>query len=131
MPDSHDPLRSLFQDAASAGQAATTLAPVSAIARRGERVRRRRIAGAALACLLVLAGSGAAIASFLPGERSPVLPATTPSPRTPSPEPTGSAPPRNTLPPPDPSGTAGPGGKPDPGGTTLPGASATSTRSAP
>ncbi|MFG2874739.1 hypothetical protein ACGFYU_06970 [Streptomyces sp. NPDC048337] len=91
MPDSHDldPLRSLFREAASAGQTGSGLPPVSVIARRGERVRRRRIAGIAVACFLVLAGSGTALASLLPADPAPALPATTPSPAPPSPVPTG------------------------------------------
>lgn len=88
MPDTNDPLRSLFQEAASAGQPGTALPPVSEIARRGERVRRRRIAGLAVAACLVLAGSGAALASLLPENRGGNLPATTPSPPAPSSLPT-------------------------------------------
>lgn len=94
MPDSHDPLRSLFREAASAGQAASTTPPVGVIERRGERHRRHRIVGIAAACLLVLAGSGAALSAFLPQDPGPNLPATTPSPVAPSPT---SAPPRRPL----------------------------------
>ncbi|MFE7184424.1 hypothetical protein [Streptomyces erythrochromogenes] len=97
MPESHDPLRSAFRAAASAGQSATTLPPVSVIEQHGERVRRRRIAGIAAACCLLLGGSGAALAAFLPQDSGrPTLPATTPSPVAPSDLPTSlptSAPP--------------------------------------
>ncbi|WP_079407506.1 hypothetical protein [Streptomyces sp. 3211] len=98
MPDRHDPLRSLFQEAASAGQSAAMSPPVSIIERRGERHRRRRIVGIAAACLFVLAGSGAALSTFLPGDAGPILPATTPSPVAPSP--TSAPPPQNTVAPP-------------------------------
>ncbi|MCX4808324.1 hypothetical protein OG594_43215 [Streptomyces sp. NBC_01214] len=113
MHDSHDPLRSLFQEAASAGQSASTTPPVAVIERRGERHRRHRIVGIAAACFLVLAGSGAVLSAFLPGDSGPTLPATTPSPVAPSPTsapppPSNSTPPtlnsmtppRNTTPPP-------------------------------
>ncbi|GLV91282.1 hypothetical protein Slala04_27360 [Streptomyces lavendulae subsp. lavendulae] len=131
MPESHDPLRSAFRAAASAGQSATSLPPVSAIEHRGELVRRRRIVGIAAACCLLLGGSGAALAAFLPQDSGrPTLPATTPSPVAPSDLPTSvptslppSAPPsaRSTttaLSPP--SATAGVGGDPDPGRTMSP-----------
>ncbi|MFC9824021.1 hypothetical protein ACFWG6_34530 [Streptomyces erythrochromogenes] len=89
MPESHDPLRSAFRAAASAGQSATMLPPVSVIEQHGERVRRRRIAGIAAACCLLLGGSGAALAAFLPQDSGrPTLPATTPSPVPPSDLPT-------------------------------------------
>uniref|UniRef100_A0AAU2K354 Cellulase n=1 Tax=Streptomyces sp. NBC_00049 TaxID=2903617 RepID=A0AAU2K354_9ACTN len=84
MPESHDPLRSLFQEAASVAQSSSALAPVSVITRRGERARRRRIAGIALACCLVIAGSGAVLADFAARDTGPVLPASTPSPLAPS-----------------------------------------------
>ncbi|MGW7334369.1 hypothetical protein ACWGIU_38390 [Streptomyces sp. NPDC054840] len=113
MPDSHDPLRSLFREAASAGQAASTTPSVAVIERRGERHRRHRIVAIAAACVLVLAGSGATLSAFLPGDPGPTLPATTPSPAAPSPTsappppststtPTfnSALPPRNTTPPP-------------------------------
>ncbi|MFD7561470.1 hypothetical protein ACFV9E_44230, partial [Streptomyces sp. NPDC059835] len=98
MPDpyDHDPLRSLFREAASVGRSRAALPPVSVIARRGEKVRRRRIAGFALACCLVIGGSAAAVAAFLPGDAGPSLPATTPPPLTPSPVPNRSAPPSTT-----------------------------------
>ncbi|MFG2230672.1 hypothetical protein ACGFNX_11725 [Streptomyces sp. NPDC048723] len=98
MPDSHDPLRSLFQEAASAGQSASLAPPVAVIERRGERHRRRRIVGIAAACFLVLAGSGAALSAFLPGDPGPTLPATTPSPAAPSPTSAPPPPPHSTAP---------------------------------
>ncbi|WP_329376213.1 hypothetical protein OG625_01725 [Streptomyces sp. NBC_01351] len=121
MPDAYDqdPLRSLFRQAASAGRSEAALAPVSVIARRGERARRRRIAGIALACCLVLAGSGAAVAAFLPQGAGPTLPATTPPPPAPSPAPTETRPP-----------TTRPPVGPPPSGTAEPGASATATATA-
>lgn len=131
MPDSHDSLRSPFREAASAGSSATSLAPVSVIEQRGERVRRRRIAGIAVACCLVLAGSGAALATFRPAASGPNLPATTPSPgpvtRSASPPPT----PRSTTArPAAPTGTATPGGSTDPTGTVSPERPSPPTRTA-
>ncbi|MBT2540193.1 hypothetical protein J7E99_05630 [Streptomyces sp. ISL-44] len=108
MHDSHDPLRSLFREAASAGQSGAGLPPVSVIARRGERARRRRIASVAAACLLVLGGTGAALSTLLPHDSSPTLPATTPSPVPPSPVPTA------------PGASATPGASTSPGVTTSP-----------
>ncbi|MFD7916948.1 hypothetical protein ACFV30_40775 [Streptomyces sp. NPDC059752] len=98
MHDSHDPLRSLFQEAASAGQSASTAPPVAVIERRGERHRRHRIVGIAAACFLVLAGSGAALSAFLPGDSGPTLPATTPPPVAPSPTSAPPPPPNSTTP---------------------------------
>ncbi|MFD6230905.1 hypothetical protein ACFWFZ_29190 [Streptomyces sp. NPDC060232] len=140
MPDSHDPLRSAFRAAASAGQSATSLPPVSAIEHRGEQVRRRRILGIAAACCLFLGGTGAVLAAFLPQDSGrPTLPATTPSPVAPSdlpasvpPSPPPSAQSTTTALDPPPSATATAGtGDPDPTwtmsarppqGSTYPGA---------
>ncbi|MER5779659.1 hypothetical protein ABT144_36270 [Streptomyces sp. NPDC002039] len=109
MPDSNDPLRSLFQEAASAGQEGTALAPVSVIARRGERARRRRIAGLAVAACLVFAGSGAAVAGLLPDAGRGNLPATTPSPLpSPSSAPPPSSTPGSSAPPPSSTPTSQP-----------------------
>lgn len=117
MHDSDDPLRSLFREAASAGQSGAGLPPVSVIARRGERARRRRIVSVAAACVLVLGGTGAALATLLPHDSGPVLPATTPSPVPPSPvplSPVPTAPGVSTSPPASPPATstttAGPDG---------------------
>ncbi|MGP3690010.1 hypothetical protein ACTVZO_35830 [Streptomyces sp. IBSNAI002] len=92
MHDTQDPLRSLFREAASAGQSGAVLPPVSDIARRGERTRRRRIVSVAAACLLVIGGTGTALATLLPHDTQPVLPATSPSPGPPSPVPTSQGP---------------------------------------
>ncbi|MFE5718949.1 hypothetical protein [Streptomyces erythrochromogenes] len=143
MPESHDPLRSAFRAAASAGQSATALPPVSVIEQHGERVRRRRIAGIAAACCLLLGGSGAALAAFLPQDSGrPTLPATTPSPVSPSDLPTSlptSAPPSaqsTTSSRTPPTATAGVG-DPDPTstmtarppqGSTYPGAPSATTQ---
>ncbi|MFE9929242.1 hypothetical protein [Streptomyces sp. NPDC005533] len=138
MPESHDPLRSLFREAAGDGQSRSALPPVAVIELRGERARRRRIAGLAVAACLVLAGSGAAVAAFLPGSPTPVLPASTPPPLDPSsgPTPTPSTSPTSapttplsasaTSSPTPPRHTTAPPGAPT--GTTYPGASATSSR---
>ncbi|MFJ9074551.1 hypothetical protein ACIRO3_04765 [Streptomyces sp. NPDC102278] len=124
MPDPDDPLRSLFQEAASAGQEGTALAPVSVIARRGERARRRRIAGLAVAACLVLAGSGAALSGLLPDGGGGNLPATTPSPLlSPSPSsapPPPSSPPSSPTSPPRSSATSFPSSPPPTGRTTEP-----------
>ncbi|WP_328929398.1 hypothetical protein OG429_35750 [Streptomyces sp. NBC_00190] len=124
MPDSQDPLRSLFREAASAGRSGAGLPPVSVIARRGERARRRRIAGIAVACCLVLGGSGAALATLLPREAGPTLPATTPIPSPgppsavpsslPSSLPTSPSTTTTTTPSPPPSATADPSMSPTP-----------------
>lgn len=108
MPDSHDqdPLRSLFREAAAAGQSGIGLPPVSVIARRGEKARRRRIAGIAVACCLLLAGSGVALAALLPAEPGPTLPATTPSPSPAAPSPAPTAGPETSTPPGPPPATA-------------------------
>lgn len=136
MPEPHDSLRSLFQEAASTGQSRARTAPVSLIARRAERLRRRRIAALAVGACLVFAGTGAAAAVLLPGDAGTSVPAVPPSPSkpslTPTPVPTA---PRSTTP-----GT----GAPTPGRSSLgaptspprtgqgaPGPSATSTHSTP
>ncbi|MGW7573828.1 hypothetical protein [Streptomyces sp. NPDC054765] len=97
MPEPHDPLRSLFEEAASTGQSRACPAPVSLVTRSGERVRRRRIAALVVGACLVFAGTGAAAAALLPGDSDTTVPAVTPSPSKPSPTPT-SAPtsPRST-----------------------------------
>ncbi|MER6317638.1 hypothetical protein ABT237_28325 [Streptomyces sp. NPDC001581] len=142
MPESHDPLRSLFREAAGEGESRSALPPVAVIELRGERVRRRRIAGLAAACCLVLAGSGATLAAVLPDSPGPVLPASTPSPLAPSSGPTptpstSSSPTPTTLPSSTPTSTPTMSATPPrhtteppgaPTGTTYPGASASSSR---
>ncbi|MFF3327164.1 hypothetical protein [Streptomyces sp. NPDC002889] len=85
MPESHDPLRSLFQQAADAGRANATTAPLAHVVERGKRAHRRRIAALTAGACLVLACGGAATAMLLPGERPSIAPATSPSPSRPSP----------------------------------------------
>lgn len=114
MPESQDPLRSLFEEAARSGRERMVPAPVSDITARGQRAHRRHIAWAVAACLAV-SGGGAAAAVLLPGDPAPTVPATTPSaesstelpstaPPSPTPTaiPTTSPPsgPRTTVPPP-------------------------------
>lgn len=84
MPEPHDLLRSLFQEAASTGQSRARCAPVGLVARRGERLRRRRIAALAAGACLVFAGTGAAAAVLLPAGPRTGVPAVTPSPSRPS-----------------------------------------------
>ncbi|MEU3065012.1 hypothetical protein AB0P12_26080 [Streptomyces subrutilus] len=120
MPDSHDPLRSLFREAAAAGRSGADLPPVSVIARRGERARRRRIAGYGLAACLVLGSAGALVAGLLPGGGGAPLPATSPSAPWPSPSPSTVS----TQGPPEPSSsmsrTPPPAETTRPTGSTLP-----------
>jgi hypothetical protein len=78
--ESHDPLRSLFKEAAAAGQSRARSAPPSFIAERGERVRRRRILALAVGACLVFSGAGAAVASLVPDSTGTTVPADTPSP---------------------------------------------------
>ncbi|MFD9406448.1 hypothetical protein ACFWBN_05390 [Streptomyces sp. NPDC059989] len=123
----HDPLRSLFREAASAGGSGSGLPPVSVIARRGERARRHRIAGIAVACCLVIAGSGAALATFLPVGSGPTLPATTPAPAPPSPAPTLLTDGSPTPGPPPATASAGASATTTPTFTTFPTPTGTST----
>ncbi|MGW1411780.1 hypothetical protein [Streptomyces sp. NPDC002403] len=109
MSEAHDPLRSLFKEAAAAGQSRARSAPPSYIAERGERARRRRIVALAVGACLVFSGTGAAVASLVPDGTDTTVPATTPSPvpsprLSPSPSSPGSpsstpSSPRTTLPP--------------------------------
>ncbi|MFI5771863.1 hypothetical protein ACIA74_25690 [Streptomyces sp. NPDC051658] len=80
MSEPHDPLRSLFKEAAAAGQARARSAPSSVITERGERVRRRRIVALAVGACLAFSGTGAAVASLVPDSTGTTVPATTPSP---------------------------------------------------
>ncbi|MEU9315763.1 hypothetical protein [Streptomyces sp. NPDC048295] len=112
MSEAHDPLRSLFKEAAAAGQSRACSAPPSYITERGERARRRRIVALAVGACLVFSGTGAAVASLVPDGTGTTVPATTPSPvpsprLSPSPTSPGSptspsstpSSPRTTLPP--------------------------------
>ncbi|MFF8784329.1 hypothetical protein [Streptomyces sp. NPDC015125] len=139
MPEPDDLLRSLFQEAASTGQSRARCAPVALVTRRGERLRRRRIATLAVGACLVFAGTGAAAAVLLPGHPSTGVPAVTPSPSRPSPTPkpvptsprstssaTGAPLPGRTAPG-TPPATAPPATAPPRTGQGAPGASATAT----
>lgn len=84
MSEPHDPLRSLFKEAAAAGQSRALSAPPSFITERGERVHRRRIVALAVGACLVFSGAGAAAASLLPASPDTSVPATTPAPPRPS-----------------------------------------------
>ncbi|MFE7615678.1 hypothetical protein [Streptomyces sp. NPDC057496] len=112
MPESQDPLRSLFKEAAATGQARARSAPASYITERGARAHRRRMVALAVGACLVFSGAGAAVASLLPDSPGTTVPATTPSPvPSPSPSPTKPSPstsspaspqttdPQTTLPP--------------------------------
>ncbi|MFI8520863.1 hypothetical protein ACIGEZ_24000 [Streptomyces sp. NPDC085481] len=85
MTEPHDPLRSLFQEAAAAGRSRATHPPVADISERGRRAQRRRLAVFAAGACLVLGGGSTALATLLPGGSQPVLPATSPSVGGPSP----------------------------------------------
>ncbi|MFF8696819.1 hypothetical protein ACF08W_31865 [Streptomyces sp. NPDC015144] len=103
MSDPHDPLRSLFKEAAEAGQSRARSAPVSYITARGDRVRRRRMVGLAVGACLVLSGAGAAVVPLLPSGPGRTVPATTPSPSPspsmPTPSTSSPAAPETTEPP--------------------------------
>ncbi|MFJ9680856.1 hypothetical protein ACIRP2_22795 [Streptomyces sp. NPDC101194] len=123
MSEPHDPLRSLFKEAATAGQSRALFAPPSFITERGERVHRRRIVALAVGACLVFSGAGAAAASLLPASPDASVPATTPA--TPRPSPASSLPdsPRTSSPPaslPSPGRSAS-------GAPTFPGRSASET----
>ncbi|MFF2328791.1 MULTISPECIES: hypothetical protein [unclassified Streptomyces] len=133
MPEAHDPLRSLFKEAAATGQSRARSVPLSRVTERVERVRRRRILALAVGACLVLSGTGAVVTALLPDSTNTVVPATTPFPR-PSPQPS----PPHTSPPPVDSPTPGtstsattgtPGSSATSGASTAPGSSATPTRS--
>ncbi|MGW2089302.1 hypothetical protein [Streptomyces sp. NPDC001880] len=80
MSEAHDPLRSLFKEAAAAGQSRARSAPPSYITERGERARRRRIVVLAVGACLFFSGTGVAVASLVPDGTGTTVPATTPSP---------------------------------------------------
>ncbi|MFI0259622.1 hypothetical protein ACH4OW_11395 [Streptomyces sp. NPDC017056] len=86
MPETQDPLRSLFQQAAGAGQDSAVTAPVALIAARGRRARRRRFGALTVIACLVFGGGAVAVAALLPGEPAPVGPAGTPPPGRPAPK---------------------------------------------
>ncbi|MFF7178286.1 hypothetical protein [Streptomyces sp. NPDC008121] len=127
MPDPHDPLRRLFQQAASSGQARADAPPFARIAERGRQARRRHVAGLTAAVCLAL-GGGVAAAVLVSGGPSPQPPATSPSPPLPAPtsrlSPSATTAPSNTTPPsstPTSLGTDGPFGtvtEPPRGGAT-------------
>lgn len=79
MPDSHDPLRALFKEAADGGRSRARSAPVAVIAARGRARRVRRSAVAAAACV-VLASAGLTAAEVLSGGAHATAPAGPPGP---------------------------------------------------
>ncbi|WP_037675183.1 hypothetical protein [Streptomyces globisporus] len=94
---SHDPLKSLFEEAAAAGRARASYASAGEISSRGRRVHRRRLAVLAVGACLLVGGGGAALASLLPGPSQPVGPATSPSTSGPAPADTTTTPPADTT----------------------------------
>lgn len=71
----HDSLRAAFRNAAAAGQRAATPVPAARITARGTARRRTRIALAAAAMCLALAGGAVAAASVvLPRQSGPASP---------------------------------------------------------
>ncbi|MFF2012596.1 hypothetical protein ACFVWY_26470 [Streptomyces sp. NPDC058195] len=138
MSDPHDPLRSLFKEAAAAGQSRARSAPPSYITARGERARRHRMVGLAVGACLVLSGTGAAVVSLLPGSPGTTVPAVTPSPRpSPSPSPTKPEPatsspttPQTSTPRTTPPTQVPSSGETSPNAPSGPGAPASPTRSA-
>ena len=79
MPESHDPLRALFKEAADGGRSRARSAPVAVIAARGRARRVRRSAVAAAACV-VLASAGLTAAEALSGGAHSSAPAGPPGP---------------------------------------------------
>ncbi|MFF9341125.1 MULTISPECIES: hypothetical protein [unclassified Streptomyces] len=98
MNESHDPLKSLFEEAAASGRARASCPPVGEISARGRRVRRRRLAVLAAGACLVVGAGGATLASLLPGPSEPVVPATSPSVSGPAPADTTAPLPATTSP---------------------------------
>jgi hypothetical protein len=76
VPDSHDPLRALFKEAAATGQTRARSVPVSAVAARGRTRQVWHAAGAAAACV-VLASAGLTAAELLSGGAHATNPAST------------------------------------------------------
>ncbi|MEU3963129.1 hypothetical protein AB0F42_25515 [Streptomyces buecherae] len=97
MPEPDDPLRTLFQQAALAGQARARTAPVAHVRARGRRAHRLRVAALAAGACLVLGCGTAATAAWLPGESAPAAPATRPPSPAPTPSPTTTPPPAHPL----------------------------------
>ncbi|MFD9909931.1 cell wall synthesis protein CwsA, partial [Streptomyces sp. NPDC059063] len=89
MAEPHDPLRSLFQEAAAAGRSRADLPPVSDITRRGRKAHRTFVTAVAVTATLVVAGAGAA--ALVHRSQTPTPPATVPS--VPSLSPDSSEPP--------------------------------------
>ncbi|MFD7495614.1 hypothetical protein ACFV8T_24880 [Streptomyces sp. NPDC059832] len=121
MSEPHDPLRSLFKEAAAAGQARARSAPSSVITERGERVRRRRIVALTVGACLAFSGTGAAVASLVPDNTGTTVPATTPSP-APSPRlsPSPTSPSSSSSSPSSPRTSLPPSGTPSDSPTTAP-----------
>ncbi len=96
-PEPDDPLRTLFQQAAAAGQARARTAPFGHVRARGRRAHRQRVAVLVAGACLVLGCGTAATAGWLPGESAPAGstgPATRPPSPAPTPSPTTAPPPR-------------------------------------
>ncbi|MGA4539266.1 hypothetical protein ACPA54_04660 [Uniformispora flossi] len=107
-----DPLRSAFHRAGQDAAAAARPLPVGEVTARGDRLRRRRTVGFAVAVCLVLGGVGGAVAALAPdGGRGPAAP---PGGSPSAPPTTGWPQPLPTAPGPDASG-APPGSTRDPG----------------
>ncbi|MFD9051841.1 superantigen-like protein SSL4 [Streptomyces zaomyceticus] len=115
--DPRDPLREMFLQAAAFGQARAHAVPVARIAERARRAHRRRVALAAGAACLVLAGGGVTAAALLSDAPTPVVPAVSPSADAPSPGETTSPPLSSSTAPGSPT-QDGPAG--DPSATTDP-----------
>ncbi|BCJ37344.1 hypothetical protein Athai_48470 [Actinocatenispora thailandica] len=90
MPESPDPLRSLFQHAAAVGARQASPAPVAHITDRGRRRHRRRLAVAAAGVCLAMVGGGAAGAALVTDRSSSETPApgSSSAPRRPATSPT-------------------------------------------
>ncbi|MFD7918125.1 hypothetical protein ACFV3R_02675 [Streptomyces sp. NPDC059740] len=130
MPESQDPLRSLFRQAAETGRARAVPAPASYITERGRRARRHRLAltGAA-ACLVAGCGLATAVHLLPPAPATSTVPATSPAPSGPAPtSPPPTSPPSGTPSSGTPSHGA-PSGGPGTATTSLPPSATTSATS--
>ncbi|WP_069170930.1 hypothetical protein [Streptomyces griseus] len=76
MPETHETLRSLFEEAAAAGQSHARTAPVARIAERGRRAHRWRLAALATCCLVLVGGTVATSVFLSTSAPAPVTPAT-------------------------------------------------------